>query len=189
MQCTMQMWHSGESECRDKCGHPCIIKIRSLCLWWQAVCHLIRGYARLYLELLLIWILFLVIVFSPSCLSVNFVYCEEGTRSRAFASCPSLCRFEHSEGGAPHVSGRVAIRKVKFSFLVLPRREFLEIFQEGKTKTCDGFSWLLCENWSHYFTSHSVSSKRKETVMENPSWKQVALSRSPTLSPSLGLLA
>ena len=37
MQCTMQMWHSGESEYRDKCGHQCIIKIRSLCLWWQAV--------------------------------------------------------------------------------------------------------------------------------------------------------
>lgn len=37
MQCTMQMWHSGESECRDKCGHQCIIKIRSLYLWWQAV--------------------------------------------------------------------------------------------------------------------------------------------------------
>lgn len=73
MQCTMQMWHSGESDYRDKCGHQCIIKIRLLCFWWQAVCHLIRGHARLYLELLLIWILFLVITFSQSCLPVNFV--------------------------------------------------------------------------------------------------------------------
>lgn len=87
------------------------------------------------------------------------------------------------------MSGHVAIRKVKFSFLVLPRREFLEIFQEGKIKTCDGFSWLLCENWSHYFTSHSASCKRKGIVVENPSWKQVVLSLSPALSLSLGLLA
>lgn len=62
-----------ESKCRDKCGHQCSIKISSLCLWWQAVCHLIRGCAMLYLELLLIWILFLVITFSQSCLFVNFV--------------------------------------------------------------------------------------------------------------------
>lgn len=73
MQCAMQMWHSGESGCRDKCGHQGIIKIRSLCLWGQPACHLIRGYAMLYLELLLIGILFLVITFSPSCLSVNLV--------------------------------------------------------------------------------------------------------------------
>lgn len=33
--------------------------------------------------------------------------------------------------------GRVAVRKV--SFFVFPRKEFLEIFQEGKMKTCDGF--------------------------------------------------
>lgn len=70
MQCTMQMWHSGEQR-RDKCGHQCITEIRSLRLWWQPVCHLIRGYAMHYLELLLIWILFLVIVFTE--LSENFV--------------------------------------------------------------------------------------------------------------------
>lgn len=60
--------------------------------------------------------------------------------------------------------GRVAVRKV--SFFVFPRKEFLEIFQEGKMKTCDG---LLCENRLRCFTSHGVSSKRKEGVLENPS--------------------
>lgn len=42
MQCTMQMWHSGESQCRDKCGHRGIIKIRLLASGGRLV-SLIRG--------------------------------------------------------------------------------------------------------------------------------------------------
>lgn len=138
MQCTMQMWHSGESECRDKCGHQCIIKIRLLCLLWQAVCHLIRGYARLYLELLRIWIPFLVITFSPSCLSVNFVWCKEGTRNKAFASHPSQCRFEQSERAAPHMSRHVGTGKVILT-LCSPKKKVSSNFPRGKGEDMAGF--------------------------------------------------
>lgn len=128
MQCPMQMWHL-ESDCQDKCGCQCVIKIRLLCLWWQAVCHLIRGYAMLYLELPLTWIQILVITFPPSRLSVNFVECKEGTRNKALASGASSCRLRTVRGSCPTHIQTCGTRKVKFLPFVLPRRESLEIFQ------------------------------------------------------------
>ena len=118
-----------ESECQDKCGCQCVIKIKSLCLWRQAVCHLIRGYATLYLELPLTWIQILVITFPPSCLSVNVVECKEGTRNKALASDASSCRLRTVRGSCPTHVQTCGTRKVKSLPFVLPRRESLEIFQ------------------------------------------------------------
>lgn len=49
------------------------VKIRSPGLWWQAACHLIGICHPLPQNAQLTWILFLVITFPPSRLSVNFV--------------------------------------------------------------------------------------------------------------------
>lgn len=119
-----------ESECGDKRGRQGVVKIRSTSLWRQAVCHLIRGRATLYLELPLTWILFLVITFSPSCLSVNLAECKAGARSEAFASGPRLCHPERSGGAAVHPGLREREKSVPHS--LSSQEESLWKFPKGE---------------------------------------------------------